>query len=127
MLVGVDDGVALAALDGDRRDVLGEEAALLRLLGAHLAAIGEGVLVGARHLEGLRDIFARLGHRIGAVLRLHQAVDEAPAAGRVVDVRSEEHTSELQSLMRISYAVICLKKKTTEYNCYMTRNATSNA
>src|SRR3546814_7088791 len=29
----------------------------------------------------------------------------------VVDVRSEEHTSELQSLMRISYAVFCLKKK----------------
>src|SRR3546814_8332810 len=28
-------------------------------------------------------------------------------------VRSEEHTSELQSLMRISYAVFCLKKKTT--------------
>src|SRR3546814_4265913 len=28
--------------------------------------------------------------------------------------RSEEHTSELQSLMRISYAVICLKKKTTK-------------
>src|SRR3546814_8494481 len=29
------------------------------------------------------------------------------------DSRSEEHTSELQSLMRISYAVFCLKKKTT--------------
>src|SRR3546814_10184569 len=29
--------------------------------------------------------------------------------------RSEEHTSELQSLMRISYAVFCLKKKTTSY------------
>src|SRR3546814_5801180 len=29
-----------------------------------------------------------------------------------VDERSEEHTSELQSLMRISYAVFCLKKKT---------------
>src|SRR3546814_7934745 len=29
----------------------------------------------------------------------------------VTDVRSEEHTSELQSLMRISYAVFCLKKK----------------
>src|SRR3546814_8997890 len=29
--------------------------------------------------------------------------------------RSEEHTSELQSLMRISYAVFCLKKKRTEY------------
>src|SRR3546814_6633412 len=31
----------------------------------------------------------------------------------LVSVRSEEHTSELQSLMRISYAVFCLKKKTT--------------
>src|SRR3546814_6071682 len=36
--------------------------------------------------------------------------------GHVADkgeARSEEHTSELQSLMRISYAVFCLKKKTT--------------
>src|SRR3546814_5703140 len=31
--------------------------------------------------------------------------------GFTVSVRSEEHTSELQSLMRISYAVFCLKKK----------------
>src|SRR3546814_5324014 len=30
------------------------------------------------------------------------------------DLRSEEHTSELQSLMRISYAVFCLKKKTVK-------------
>src|SRR3546814_5992489 len=30
--------------------------------------------------------------------------------------RSEEHTSELQSLMRISYAVFCLKKKKKKYN-----------
>src|SRR3546814_3127803 len=30
------------------------------------------------------------------------------------ELRSEEHTSELQSLMRISYAVFCLKKKTTK-------------
>src|SRR3546814_10248203 len=33
----------------------------------------------------------------------------------VTHVRSEEHTSELQSLMRISYAVFCLKKKKTNY------------
>src|SRR3546814_6117321 len=32
---------------------------------------------------------------------------------RLIGVRSEEHTSELQSLMRISYAVFCLKKKKT--------------
>src|SRR3546814_8800604 len=31
------------------------------------------------------------------------------------DFRSEEHTSELQSLMRISYAVFCLKKKKTKH------------
>src|SRR3546814_1238666 len=35
---------------------------------------------------------------------------------RTRDHRSEEHTSELQSLMRISYAVFCLKKKTTQQN-----------
>src|SRR3546814_1546567 len=34
-----------------------------------------------------------------------------PLFHAVVDRRSEEHTSELQSLMRISYAVFCLKKK----------------
>src|SRR3546814_9631343 len=34
-------------------------------------------------------------------------------AGRSTKARSEEHTSELQSLMRISYAVFCLKKKKT--------------
>src|SRR3546814_7444928 len=33
-----------------------------------------------------------------------------------LDRRSEEHTSELQSLMRISYAVFCLKKKTAYHN-----------
>src|SRR3546814_4228765 len=33
-------------------------------------------------------------------------------------VRSEEHTSELQSLMRISYAVFCLKKKKTRHSRY---------
>src|SRR3546814_2162581 len=34
--------------------------------------------------------------------------------------RSEEHTSELQSLMRISYAVFCLKKKKTNHHTLMT-------
>src|SRR3546814_2467848 len=39
---------------------------------------------------------------------------QTDAGGRILDVafeRSEEHTSELQSLMRTSYAVFCLKKK----------------
>src|SRR3546814_10529000 len=48
-----------------------------------------------------------------ACIATARAADQAPA--RVVYLspqRSEEHTSELKSLMRISYAVFCLKKKT---------------
>src|SRR3546814_4640910 len=37
------------------------------------------------------------------------------AGRRIGEIRSEEHTSELQSLMRISYAVFCLKKKKHTY------------
>src|SRR3546814_5590202 len=40
---------------------------------------------------------------------------------RLLDIRSEEHTSELQSLMRISYAVFCLKKK-IQRTQYLTTN-----
>src|SRR3546814_4650500 len=36
--------------------------------------------------------------------------------------RSEEHTSELQSLMRISYAVFCLKNKKQTTKCYCTKH-----
>src|SRR3546814_7647099 len=38
-------------------------------------------------------------------------IDKGVLEGKTIGVRSEEHTSELQSLMRISYAVFCLKKK----------------
>src|SRR3546814_6473198 len=43
-------------------------------------------------------------------IQLFRCAHEPDFAGQD-DVRSEEHTSELQSLMRISYAVFCLKKK----------------
>src|SRR3546814_8902712 len=41
---------------------------------------------------------------------LHR-IDKAAVVDALTKARSEEHTSELQSLMRISYAVFCLKKK----------------
>src|SRR3546814_1576917 len=42
-------------------------------------------------------------------------------------LRSEEHTSELQSLMRISYAVFCLKKKNRKHNtCKICDTITTN-
>src|SRR3546814_10762889 len=43
-------------------------------------------------------------------------VDRLGEARAVAPARSEEHTSELQSLMRISYAVFCLKKKKKQTN-----------
>src|SRR3546814_6885347 len=46
------------------------------------------------------------------VTRLDYSGDYNGERQYVLSLRSEEHTSELQSLMRISYAVICLKKKT---------------
>src|SRR3546814_2714141 len=55
----------------------------------------------------------RAGHRRTAVRRLEDQRGAPRAdAERPRITRSEEHTSELQSLMRISYAVFCLKKKT---------------
>src|SRR3546814_7369239 len=54
-----------------------------------------------------------LQHRDDRIVEVALGVDAEAASRdrREVDVRSEEHTSELQSLMRNSYAVFCLKKK----------------
>src|SRR3546814_9036721 len=51
-----------------------------------------------------------------AAIRRNHWIDDAAQFGRLLVERSEEHTSELQSLMRISYAVFCLKKKTYTTN-----------
>src|SRR3546814_6702633 len=63
-------------------------------------------------LEGLSSISSLVttahGHLREVINELHPAVLDRFGLTR----RSEEHTSELQSLMRISYAVFCLKKKT---------------
>src|SRR3546814_2280319 len=62
-----------------------------------------------RRLSGAQRLGRRHGH-IAAISALqHRTQGDGSEAGRG---RSEEHTSELQSLMRISYAAFCLKKKT---------------
>src|SRR3546814_3728163 len=67
--------------------------------------------VGLRHLADLWRAAARARRERG---RLLAAADRAHLPAPSVHARrSEEHTSELQSLMRISYAVFCLKKKKT--------------
>src|SRR3546814_6372712 len=58
----------------------------------------------------LYSIYAPPEHPAGTI---HRTKADADAAEHPKTGRSEEHTSELQSLMRISYAVFCLKKKKT--------------
>src|SRR3546814_3102187 len=63
--------------------------------------------------------FGRADHRTApSAARFRRSALTPPRARRPhANTRSEEHTSELQSLMRISYAVFCLKKKTQkQYN-----------
>src|SRR3546814_6843335 len=68
--------------------------------------------------ESYKIAITRLGDRIrvGGMAEL-SGFDRTLSERREATLRSEEHTSELQSLMRISYAVFCLKKKTHQnYN-----------
>src|SRR3546814_1311577 len=58
------------------------------------------------------------GANLGSVRYALERLGVHPVVVHDADERSEEHTSELQSLMRISYAVFCLKKKKNTYNKY---------
>src|SRR3546814_2578473 len=93
-----------------------------RFLGRHLLAqLAVGKFLVADDVDladlGFRPL-ADLEHDIDAILveRDHLRLDVGGEA------RSEEHTSELQSLMRISYAVFCLKKKTKPYTLTTTED-----
>src|SRR3546814_2298504 len=85
--------------------------------GASLAAFGVAdQALPFRYLALIEDVFLVLV-RVLAFLEheAHRRADQLEAlAEEVLEIRSEEHTSELQSLMRISYAVFCLKKKTNK-------------
>src|SRR3546814_5070454 len=62
----------------------------------------------------------RADHRMMAIGPVRDAEARGVARRRAASLRSEEHTSELQSLMRISYAVFCLKNKTTSHTQHIT-------
>src|SRR3546814_4996193 len=57
------------------------------------------------------EIAARERLVVAFVLKRDELADDLAIVGDLAFFRSEEHTSELQSLMRISYDVFCLKKK----------------
>src|SRR3546814_6524850 len=92
------------------------------------ASGGQLPLIGVGGIAGVDDAWARI--RAGASLvQLYTAmVYEGPGIARRIALglaqrleRSEEHTSELQSLMRISYAVFCLKKKKNKHHKHTER------
>src|SRR3546814_4706381 len=97
-----------AAVDDDRIDAdllqqhdIAREPGRQRLVAHGVAAVLDD--------EGLAAVAAPIGQRLGQDACLGEP--RVPPMVRDI-VRSEEHMSELQSLMRNSYAVFCLKKKT---------------
>src|SRR3546814_3964818 len=89
-----------------------------------------GVLLMERHEDlfsgdALVPAFRRDKESLTDLIASNEGINEAGITDRRLDEhiarRSEEHTSELQSLMRISYAVFCLKKKNSKkrhkHNC----------
>src|SRR3546814_2503794 len=94
------------------------EAAGYQVQGAALSGIAaegleHGSGIGSRTLASLEHQWANDRERLTD--KHIFVIDEAGMIGTRQLERSEEHTSELQSLMRISYAVFCLKKKTNKY------------
>src|SRR3546814_1514228 len=97
-----EEHVLQIAGDGDLADRIGDLAVLDPESGGATAVVaGQQVRSRADHLRDEQPLPDLADH----LLRRDRARFE---------IRSEEHTSELQSLMRISYAVFCLKTKTTE-------------
>src|SRR3546814_9688528 len=104
-----------------RTDTLLPDTTLFR--SRHRQRIAPGAMVAVDEVEAHRRVADRhlAGRRLGQLdrLPLHDRRRPRPVDPDRVDLhwslppcrRSEEHTSELQSLMRISYAVFCLKKK----------------
>src|SRR3546814_4394435 len=113
----------LAGVLREARRLLGDQLAALGRVEHHLR-VGElhPVVVEADHVEdGRREEAVTVGRRaerhlaplahLQPTLERHAVEHRNDAVQRAH--RSEEHTSELQSLMRISYAAFCLNKETT--------------
>src|SRR3546814_4360711 len=86
----------------DLRSNTGDDAATMLLRGGADLALVNGIIVSP----------TQTCLRIDSSATVRDADTALQDAGKPVYTRSEEYTSELQSLMRISYAVFCVKKKT---------------
>src|SRR3546814_2606835 len=82
-------------------------------LGANPYDPRDNILAGAAYLREMHDRYGSPGFL--AAYNAGPGRYEEYLAGRPLPASSEEHTSELQSLMRNSYAVFCLKKKNANH------------
>src|SRR3546814_3289823 len=95
----VEDAYDIDSVEATARDLTHHAEIVCRFAGDDADRATDGVASEQRTLRALQDLDA-----------FHvEKIDIRPGG------RSEEHTSELQSLMRISYAVFCLKKKTSTH------------
>src|SRR3546814_6852889 len=101
---------------------VGQASAIVIQTASHTFLFDTGLRSSPTSDSGARIIWPFLRSqgisRLDAMIVSHADIDHAGGARSVlqavpVQQRSEEHTSDLQSLMRISYAVFCLKKKNT--------------
>src|SRR3546814_5406774 len=82
--------------------------------GTDAAEVRAAKTPGGADIVGYEDYADKSIVSLRDTLAFSPGVYLQPRFGQEVRIRSEEHTSELQSLMRISYAVFCLKKKNTQ-------------
>src|SRR3546814_1055164 len=92
-------------------DLLGKVAQAQELPGKAIGLYGQALALEPNDLAALEAQGGAMVQR-GAVKRAEANLERI----RTLCKRSEEHTSELQSLMRKSYAVFCLKKKNIQYS-----------
>src|SRR3546814_5956216 len=104
-------GNGVAVVTGAARGI--GRAALTRLAQRGMTVVGIDCDAGALGTM-LSEVEPGKGRTASRTADVTRQRDLETTLTSIAEERSEEHTSELQSLMRISYAVLCLKKKTTK-------------
>src|SRR3546814_9404175 len=119
--------MALAQQGSQIYGIMGQAGIGIRGVGAAFLDMSRSILTTAATNPYILATAAAVGLFVGVVNSLNDSAKDSAAMeeyarslGLTTKERSEEHTSELQSLMRISYAVFCLNKKKKQKEYYTT-------
>src|SRR3546814_8117196 len=97
--------------DKDQYLIVRRWLSLMLLFGAMVGLLAQEVaFASAPAMSSAAVTASQMSDECAEMMKAATSQGDKPCKGLTLD-RSEEHTSELQSLMRISYAVFCLKKK----------------